>query len=225
MKWFKHMSDAHSNPKLVSVITEHGVEAYGLYWILIELVAKGVDETDNTSVQYPLKYIQKITGFYPKKLQTLMEHLMKHGLISFNVCEKSVNISCVNILKIRDNHTKNLQVSIKNKEEEEDKEKEIKKSKPNGGGSRVLKPPLDLSALVEVVGQEYATKWIDHRRAIRKPLNQSSVEELAIKLKAMNNPQQAISNSIANGYQGIFEPKDSKQQEQQKTNNPHRKVL
>lgn len=40
MKWFKHFSDAYTNFKLRELLCTHGVEAYGLYWLCLELVAQ-----------------------------------------------------------------------------------------------------------------------------------------------------------------------------------------
>ena len=44
MKWFKHQSDSYSNLKHQHVLSEHGLEGYGLFWICVEMVAQqGVD--------------------------------------------------------------------------------------------------------------------------------------------------------------------------------------
>lgn len=40
MKWFKHMSDSHSNLKLEAVIDEFGMTGYGLFWLCDELIAQ-----------------------------------------------------------------------------------------------------------------------------------------------------------------------------------------
>lgn len=40
MKWFKHLSDARTNLKLIQVVMKHGIEGYGLWWMCVELVAQ-----------------------------------------------------------------------------------------------------------------------------------------------------------------------------------------
>jgi len=40
MKWFKHLSDSHSNLKLEAVIDEFGMVGYGFFWLCDELIAQ-----------------------------------------------------------------------------------------------------------------------------------------------------------------------------------------
>ncbi len=40
MKWFQHLSDSHTNPKIRQILRKYGVEGVGLWWITCELVAK-----------------------------------------------------------------------------------------------------------------------------------------------------------------------------------------
>lgn len=40
MKWFQHLSDAHSDLKIEKLLITLGYEAYGVFWICDELVAK-----------------------------------------------------------------------------------------------------------------------------------------------------------------------------------------
>lgn len=37
MEWFKHDTDAHDDIKIRKLIRMHGIQAYGLYWYLVEL--------------------------------------------------------------------------------------------------------------------------------------------------------------------------------------------
>lgn len=53
-------------------------------------------------------------------------------------------------------------------------------------------------------------RWLDYRREIRKPLKPASIPAAQRKLAAMGpNQAQAVENSISNGWQGLFEPKES----------------
>ena len=40
MKWFKHLTDSHTNFKHRKLINEIGVEGYGVYWLCVELVGQ-----------------------------------------------------------------------------------------------------------------------------------------------------------------------------------------
>jgi uncharacterized protein YdaU (DUF1376 family) len=51
-------------------------------------------------------------------------------------------------------------------------------------------------------------KWCQHRREISKPLTKLATEQQIAALSEMQDPCGAILHSIANGYQGIFPPKN-----------------
>jgi hypothetical protein len=60
---------------------------------------------------------------------------------------------------------------------------------------------------VEGLDHEAWAIWIDYRRAIRKPLQPASWPLAMKKMAAMGDDQmEAVENSIANGYQGLFAP-------------------
>lgn len=54
------------------------------------------------------------------------------------------------------------------------------------------------------------TRWVAYRRDIHKPIKRASSHAAQIKLSKLGNAQSAsIDESIANGYQGFFQPKHS----------------
>lgn len=146
MKWFKHMTQSHSDEKLAQVLSLHGPEGYGFWWLLVEIVASQTGKSDDKcSVAYPITYWMRLTGIYHlKKLRILVECMNNLKLMSAQ-CPPNVStisalsmkdvltISMPNILKYRDEYTKktgqkkeNVPSRIKkeNKETEEDKEKD-----------------------------------------------------------------------------------------------------
>lgn len=120
MKWFKHMADAHHDERLAALRDEGGFEAYGFYWWLLEVVAKQVGEAASASVEYPANHWRRISGFSAKKFYNMAELCSRVGLVSVETHGKLIKIECANLLKIRDNHTKNLQAKNKSKEVEEE---------------------------------------------------------------------------------------------------------
>lgn len=50
MRWFKHMSTAHTDARLRKLIRAHGIAGYGLYFYCLELICKDVDESRLTFV-------------------------------------------------------------------------------------------------------------------------------------------------------------------------------
>jgi hypothetical protein len=79
MRWFSHDTDAHDDIKLRRVLRKFGPEGYGLFWLLIEILAKegngGIDIK-----RYP---IADLAGdFYtdPLILQKVIDLMVEEGL-------------------------------------------------------------------------------------------------------------------------------------------------
>lgn len=157
MKWFKHMADAHDDEKLAMLRDEGGFEAYGFYWFMLEVIAKQMDKTDKCYVEYPIKHWQRITGFYPKKLQRLLNVLQMFGLCLVNVQPNFIKVECPNLLKIRDNHSKNLQATCK-----QEVDIEVDKDNDNNTRARNLLEQIDeiLSPAI-VVNTSRLSVWME----------------------------------------------------------------
>jgi hypothetical protein len=124
MKWFKHMTDSADDEKLAALIGTHGLEGYGLWWLMVEVVAKQVPkDSTKCEVSYPLSYWLRLTGIYHhKKFKMFIKSMDDLSLISAqcsdNVCTISalsmkdvLTISMPNILKFRDEYTRKSGVS------------------------------------------------------------------------------------------------------------------
>jgi uncharacterized phage protein (TIGR02220 family) len=119
MRWFKHLTDSHDDEKLVSLRTKHGLEGYGFWWLLIEIVAKQTGKTDDKfSVAYPVSHWLRLTGVYHhKKFRELTEMLQRLclidaqsidnvGTISELSLKDVLTISIPNLLKYRDEYAR-----------------------------------------------------------------------------------------------------------------------
>jgi hypothetical protein len=71
---------------------------------------------------------------------------------------------------------------------------------------------VPINLIFEVFGEAW-DDFVDHRKQIRKPLTELAAKKLLQILSEMSpvDAVTAINNSIANGWQGIFEPKASNQ--------------
>lgn len=81
MKWFKHESDAHTNLKLQRVLDQVGVEAYGYYWICVELIAIQGENFRLKSEKNWKNYIQKMTGLLVERQEKYLPVFVQEGLI------------------------------------------------------------------------------------------------------------------------------------------------
>lgn len=64
--------------------------------------------------------------------------------------------------------------------------------------------------LCKVVKLETATDFIDHRKAIKKPLTEAAAKRIVAKLEGHHDPDGVLGQSIENGWQGIFPDKIDK---------------
>lgn len=77
----------------------------------------------------------------------------------------------------------------------------------NAGGTNINKGITKgeiNNPLIPILGKELTEKFEQHRKELRKKLTPTQREALAKKLSKMDNPAQAVSEAIANGWQGVF---------------------
>jgi len=72
MRWFKHMVASSRDEKLDMLRAEFGMEGYGLYWLILELLAEKVNEKNDTSLTYSAKIWKSFTGISVKKFQKFL---------------------------------------------------------------------------------------------------------------------------------------------------------
>jgi hypothetical protein len=111
------LSDSSNDEKLARLLAEHGPEGYGVWWLIVETIAKQISAKDmKVSVSYPVSYWLRITGVYHhKKFKKLVESMNDLCLISAQSIDNLCNISSLspkdvliisvpNILKFRDEY-------------------------------------------------------------------------------------------------------------------------
>lgn len=91
MKWFKHDSDMHNDLKIITLISKHGIEAYAVWCLCLELVAKegvqGRIKVDLRWQQGIVKVCSKVDSRWDEgRLQNILESMGELGLI----CSKSL---------------------------------------------------------------------------------------------------------------------------------------
>jgi len=127
MKWFKHDTDAFLSEGVDALIDQEGFAGYGRWNRLLEIVAFKMDETDRCHAEYSIQKWCRLLGLKQKKL-TLFLELTENKLKTKVVCsENIIRIEIPNLLKKRDNYTKNLQVTDKSLVSKKKIKKKIKK--------------------------------------------------------------------------------------------------
>lgn len=130
MKWFKHETDCDKSEGLNYLIDNFGWEGYGRWFRLLEIIASKMDETDKCSVKYSKKKWSELLGLKQFKLDSLLECFQNKLKTNVKQNDNDIEISIPNLLKKRDNYTRNLQVNSKQEVDVEvDKEIEVENSK------------------------------------------------------------------------------------------------
>jgi len=106
MKWFKHMTNSHNDEILSELIDEFGPAGYGVWWIILEVIATHMDDTDRTSAKYSIKKWSNFCGISPKKFQKIVEFLKNRGRILVKKEENYLILDVPNLLKYRDDYSR-----------------------------------------------------------------------------------------------------------------------
>jgi hypothetical protein len=106
MKWFKHSADAMHDEKIEELIMEYGIEGYGVYFGIIEIIA---DALSSENVDFDLKHRAKVLSrrfnINYEKLKKIIDFLVEINLLQINPDTK--NISCFGLLRQLDVSTSN----------------------------------------------------------------------------------------------------------------------
>lgn len=114
MKWFKHMVDAHKDPGLRAVFKKYGLEGEARFWRLVSIIAEKY-EIDTESVVLDLETIRESLRFRSATdCRPFLDLLTTQTQMVVEYSDTIVTIKWCKLSEIRDNYTKNLQVTGKN---------------------------------------------------------------------------------------------------------------
>lgn len=105
MRWYKHMTDSWTDEKLARMTVDDGLEIYGFYWRVLEIVAKQMDKTTKTNCAYSDKVWSKFCGISAKKFRKFADKLDKLNLIILENSDGRIDIDIPNLVKFRDEYT------------------------------------------------------------------------------------------------------------------------
>lgn len=163
MKWFKHETDSLSSEKLSKLIHEFGFGGYGRYWRIMELVAERMDGTSRCGVELPekewLRYLLVRRPLFRRYLVVIAQ-LFDIKVITTGLL---INIEIPNLLKKRDNYTKDLQAPCKKLAA-----RSRSRSKKEKKEDKILSPRTPLDTFLDSLKENPVYKGIDIDREIHK---------------------------------------------------------
>jgi Domain of unknown function (DUF4373) len=113
MKWFKHESQARNDERISRLEDKAGLEGYGFYFKLLEIVASNMDSSNGCGMTYSLSRWGRQANISTKKAVFLLQCCHDVSLIIAQRVNDDMTVNIPNLLKYRDNHTKNLQATSK----------------------------------------------------------------------------------------------------------------
>jgi hypothetical protein len=177
VKWFKHQSSARNDERLSRLEDKAGLEGYGFYFKMLEIVAEVIDETDRHEVTYSLSRWGRQANITSKKFIFLAQCCADVGLMLVQRSSDDYTIKIPNLLKYRDNHTKNLQATSK-QEVEIDTEKEKEKTNTKAGPKTEKPKPRAVGADVfpEIADRQLVEDWLKVRKAKKLAVTATALE-------------------------------------------------
>lgn len=102
MRWFKHMTNTRSDERISALIDKCGMEGYGFYWAVLEIVANVMDKTDRCEVTYSLTTWSSMLLLHHHKVRYLLGNAEVTGLMSVRCVGSNWTVKIPNLLKYRD---------------------------------------------------------------------------------------------------------------------------
>jgi len=103
MRWFKHYTDAFDDEGFDVLADEFGgLEGYGIFWRVVEIVGKQMDGTDRCEASYSIKTWCRKLGVRTKKLDRFLAVVQQELNFHVEKSDKSLLIRIPKLLSLRD---------------------------------------------------------------------------------------------------------------------------
>ena len=180
MRWFKHMTCAYDDEKLSAAVDLLGMEGYGFFWRILEVVAEKLDETGDCSCTFSSKKWGGFFGFSARKFEKFVRIFAEKRIFSVEFLENSIMVNIPNLLKYKDEWTtkkgRNSGVApeeVRSKDIEEDKDNiktPLSPLRGQGGtpGADAPAPRGGSASVKEPYTQEFEAFWKAYPRRTGK---------------------------------------------------------
>lgn len=108
LKWFKHLSAARRDPKIVSLRLRDGREGVCRWWEIVEMIAEEMNETDRCELIINGAFISRELGFRSSiDGRSFVDRLATGGLLIADLSSTDWVLKCPKLLELRDHRIKN----------------------------------------------------------------------------------------------------------------------
>lgn len=224
MKWFKHMTGTFDDEKIARYVELCGLEGYGFFWRIIELIAAQVEkDNEKCDVTYSLPTLSRLCYSHHNKVGKLLVTLGVTGLMTISKSEVagvvSFSIKCPNVLKYRDEWTARKQKTPEQLPSNSRVTPELNRTdKDKDKDKEHITPIIFPDVFSNPEFQKTWDEWKRHRKEKRKPLTlmgeQKSLEQLVP--FGVVWATKRINQAIAAGWQGLVFKEDVPPKEEKK---------
>ena len=186
MRWYKHLATSWNDERLSEVVAEFGLEGYGFWWRLLEIVAQQMDESDKCEASYSDSAWARKFGISKRKTNIYFEKFSEISLIFLEYdnsnCVGKLKIKIPNLLKYRDEYTRNVRSRSGQTQETLRSKKQIQKQIQN-------KPPISPK------GEDgnFQLFWSAYPKKIGKGLAEKSFQKITAPKETTESILKALS--------------------------------
>lgn len=103
MRWFKHYTDAFDDEGFDVLMDQFGgLEGYGIFWRVVEMVAKQMDGSDRCEASYSIKTWCRKLGVRTKKFDRFLAVVQQELNFHVEKSDKSITVRIPKLLSLRD---------------------------------------------------------------------------------------------------------------------------
>lgn len=106
MKWFRHMTCSYNDERLSAIVDTLGMEGYGFWWRILEVVAEKLDETGDCSCSFSAKKWGNFFGFSAKKFEKFVRIFQNFEIFEVKFSENHITVNIPKLLKYRDEYSR-----------------------------------------------------------------------------------------------------------------------
>lgn len=238
--YFSHDSNAKDDPKCVLLIEQLGMEGYGIFWMLIEVLR---DQPDYT---YPVDNISALARRYNTSAEKVKTVVYNYGLFtifedriffseSFNRRMAMANKKRQKLIEAgrlgaetRWQNERNNSGAIAMPSQRHRNAIAIKGNKSKGNKRIVNNRTIEDDFLSEIIGefQDIVRDWFEYKRERKEAYNSTrSMQAFYSQLKNLSHDDPHIAReitnqSMANNWAGIFQLKTERNDNQSHPNRP-----
>lgn len=108
MKWFKHLTNARRDPKIIALKAQFGHQGVGRWWEIVEIIAEEMNDSDRCEITINGPFLSKHLGFRSTNGgRSFVQWLATSRLLVADLTTNDWRLRCPKLLELRDHRIKN----------------------------------------------------------------------------------------------------------------------